>query len=185
MPRQTIEAKLVGTSGLSLGTNQHQQSTLVFTCRKCGEQRAEVRHFGKNPAAAIKNVHRAGWSTDADGGRPICPACQEKAVQPSNNAIKGQIALIRMLDEHFDPKAGVYASGFSDAKLAEASGLKVEFVTKFREEGYGKLRNPHLEELAKLKVDASRDFDAMEMMFKNVRDDFNRRLSVLEAKVAG
>jgi len=46
----------------------------------------------------------------------------------------------RLLDDHFDVPTGRYEAGWSDAKIAEETGLSAQFVAEIREAHCGPLR---------------------------------------------
>lgn len=107
-------------------------------------------------------------------------------MQASPAAIRQQIAMTRYLDDHFDTKAGTYATGWSDQKIADETGLALSIVAKFREDGFGPLRNVEADKIAtevkalRGKLDA--DIAAAKEMIDQSAAEARKRLDELEAR---
>lgn len=113
------------------------------------------------PAEIEAKFIQKGWSFD----RTHCPEHNRRhhprkdhqmathATRTSPAAIAAQAKMFGMLQTHFDPDAGTYAAGWSDAKIADQTGLALDLVSGVRAEAFGELKEPP--ELAQLASDIS------------------------------
>ena len=63
-------------------------------------------------------------------------------------AMRAQVVMMRLLDDHFDGDKGVYADGWCDQRVAKESSLSLAMVQQFRIAGFGDLKtDPELERL--------------------------------------
>lgn len=151
----------------------------VATCSECGLE-AMLLHAIGSEELLDKNFQRKGWRMDK---KPICPNCQERkpknmATVPSANAIRGQVHLVKLLTEHFDVEAGQYDDGWSDQKLADETKLSLDYVTNFRREGFGEIKEP--EALSQLR----QDINALEALQADASATFAQQIAELRSKLA-
>lgn len=140
----------------------HQRKFAVL-CTHEGCQSAYERTLrpGISPMAVVRAARASGWNADNNGKAARCPQHSKKGAYMSTaavspNAIRKQIDLMRLLELHYSKEESCYLNGKSDEALAGETGLNKEFVTRFREEGFGPLKDPAVEQfLAKV-----RDFEA-------------------------
>lgn len=129
--------------------------TLVayLQCSRCPTEGTRNLRQVIPPDQIAKKFIQAGWRIDPH----VCPTCiarpKEKPMgtTPTAAAIKGQVRIMRLLDEHFDIEAGRYAAGWSDEKIAEETGLAVNHVTEYRRAEFGEIKEPT--ELALIRAD--------------------------------
>jgi hypothetical protein len=171
-----------------------------LACVDCGEYSEEIRLKADLPPEVLdKKFQAKGWTLDPT----TCPTCQEadraatrakkeaktmasmtiepEVKTPSTTAIKMQLQMMRLLDEHFDADAGAFDAGWSDERVAKETGLALSVVTSFRREGYGEIKRPP--ELVAL----GRDIDSLAELQKEqaasvltALNELRQRLSALE-----
>lgn len=105
------------------------------------------------PDQIDQKFSQAGWALDPH----TCPDCRaipkEKTVasKPSQAAMKAQTQMFHALSAHFDPDAGRYATGWTDKRIAEETGLSPDVVSEFRRAGFGEIKEAP--EIAALRAD--------------------------------
>lgn len=129
--------------------------------------------------AAVKYANRAGWLIDKKGTTATCPSCLPRtgiSMAPLKNgqiseiamaqaaeapvgtghAIRGMRTVFTLLDQHLKVRNpgtakadAIYASGWSDDRVAKESGMSVDHVRKTRIEAYAELADTETEKLAK------------------------------------
>jgi len=99
-----------------------------------------------------KRFNRAGWQIDSAGKRAKCPECrtpvrEDKPTvkEQSGAASSATINAYKLIEKHFDVGLGRYATGFSDAVIANETGISKVIIAKIRKENFGNLRtNPEI-----------------------------------------
>jgi len=167
---------------------------IVIVCSACSRTDS-IRAKGNLPPEAAANMFRnRGWRVDAGGKTATCKSCimKKKANNPaqSPNAIRGQVAAVRLLDDHFDADAGRYVEGWSDEAIAEKVGLAVDAVESLRESAYGPLCvSP---EVAKIETDIMAtqkrfqdDLDQGRELLSSLSRDFGQQIASLRLRLEG
>jgi hypothetical protein len=138
----------LGVGGRSIGHDAAKRHVAVLTCG-CGI-RGQVSAGTTSmlpPGQLDKKFQQRGWDLDP----AKCPACITKeteskkmASKPTQSTVKAQAAMFRMLTDNFDGDAGSFATGWTDKRIAQETGLSVDYVTAFREEAFGKIKEPEI-----------------------------------------
>ncbi len=153
---------------------------VIVVCDRCEGNETGPRK-SHNPEIIARMFRGRGWEIDDRCKSAICPTCKEKksmssvTTLPSKGAIHCTVKVVRLLMENFGSEVGAYAAGWSDAKIAEATGAKVDFVAATREQEFGPLKPPdELVEmkaaLAKLAAKIDADYAALAEMVAKERD---------------
>lgn len=176
-----------GVSGRGLTTRPGVGGVSItahLTCSGCGRI-GDVKLRAIMPPDQIdRKFRQAGWRLDPHQ----CPACIQSTQEtkeartmpptPSPAAMKAQAVMFNLLTLHFDPVAGRYSVGWSDAKVASETGLDAAFVRDFRDAGFGPLREP--EELIRFRADIA----ALEQLQRETAATISEQIASLRADLA-
>lgn len=100
------------------------------------------------------------------------------ASKPSPAAMKAQVQMITLLQEHFDPQAGSFADGWSDKRIAAETSLSADHVADFRRGAFGEIKEPR-------EVRALRDDIAtLDTLEKERRAVFDQELAKMRSRLA-
>ena len=137
----------------------------VVHCSKCAAKEFKRKPKNIRPQVLIGEFERAGWSLDQKHGT-LCKTCAKKAGRTSDNLksvsepegemqdkkpLRGaalQRRLFEVLDAAYDEEAQRYRPGYNDEVVSNTIGVSVDHVAKTREEAYGPLVDPKVEELS-------------------------------------
>lgn len=163
---------------------------LQIKCQSCSRREAKPLRPDFPPAAVARFFRGKGWLVDDKGRDAKCPKCQEtKVTDLSKETLRRQRQMHRLLEDHFDEEAGRYRGDWSDAKIAQETGLSPAAVSKARDAGYGELReDPELaalrQEWAEVRERAARDMAAMRDMTEEALGKLQNRLNQIDARIA-
>lgn len=106
------------------------------------------------PEQIDQKFHQHGWRTDPH----ICPNCVAAKIKDKAMATKpaapaapaklspavmmAQVEMIQLLAQHFDPNEGRFATDWSDAKIATATGMHEDVVADYRRTAFGDIKEP-------------------------------------------
>jgi hypothetical protein len=135
-------------------------------CPKCVAKRAARRH---DPDELLKRRQKEmATVTPIKPGADVPKVASDEAVAAVREPTMREMRdIMAALDSHFDDKAGAYAKGWTDRRIAEELNLPMAMVTRIRREAFGELR-------------AATDIEALRA---EARDLFDR-LVALDAKIA-
>lgn len=127
------------------------------------------------------NDHTTDAKTPMTTSTPAPPA---KPSQASRKALRQVFAL---LEDHYDEDRSAYSDGWSDARIAEATGIAVEVVTAHREDAFGPIVDPVVERIEKRIAEIETRFikdrdDAVEL-FRAALQEAQNEISKLRAEV--
>lgn len=134
------------------------------TAKKCGLNTATRAH--DIPSRYIRSGGRRELGLDLSDIKALAPIPdkissngldQEVELTPvkevsntmSHVPVKAVVAIARELDECFDPEKGTFVRGHSDKTVADKLGLSENIVSRIREESFGPLKQPALDEETK------------------------------------
>lgn len=163
------------------------------TCPACQRPAAPVRER-TTPTTAIADAMKEAEKKAAKTMKKQSQVVEKKAEDakseaasaPTIKAIRAQVTLIRLLEEHFDAERGCYLNGYGDRKIAEETGLALSVVQAFRNEGYGPLKIPR--EIKDLQDEIELLSMQLEDLTRKVGDDLVRlrqRVTALAASHLG
>lgn len=153
---------------------------LTRGCRRTGE--VKVRKLC-GPDELDRKFRQQRWDLDPCK----CPACkapkqappqEEEMAQPTPKAVMAQARMFNLISTHFDAESGCYGGGYSDAKIAEETGLATDLVAAVRAETFGPLKVPP--ELQKL----TDDIAALEGLLDEALTPIRTELANLKTRVA-
>lgn len=133
----------------------HGRFVAHVECGQCGAHKRWSAQSQPRPDVVVKKIEACGWIT---GKRTVCPDCQTKSKEKNVNA-KATVTPIKpatptpdarqaRLDAHdlirmsFDITKGCYTDGYSDQRVADETGVGVQWVKTRREEEFGPLKEP-------------------------------------------
>lgn len=156
--------------------------TARLECGQCGGH--EDWKLDKLPPPNILHKHFAtrGWQLRK---RIICPSCASRKDKPMTATPKPPLAIVATetadaikakrreahtaIELYFDIAKGAYREGYSDERIAQDTGLSVDWVAKRREEEFGPLKEPdELAELRRHLVSAAETVAAIEARFNKL-----------------
>lgn len=153
----------------------------------CGHERDFGWGGDTSPDLMVKNMRNKGWQMRR-AADPVCPSCQKKEKKEMHvtKTVMGpdpKIArrIYAALDDHFDDQRKLYASGWSDEKVAKEIGTSLELVTSIRREACGELAEDP--EMTKLKDDIGYLRIEFEEAVSKLSKDFNARQTELEQRL--
>lgn len=192
MSRQTLVQMIDTSRCFSLGRDVYRRATLRIACDGCPALYERYLEAGTNPLAILRGARAKGWDGDDRGQCWRCPACLEKRKKTvsdfSAEALKRQKQMFDLLDAHFDVDKGRFKAGWSDAKVAQSTGLAEAAVAKARDAAFGPLKiDPATADLARevgearLKIES--DFAELAKLMADSKTEALTRLAALEAKL--
>jgi hypothetical protein len=158
----------------------------------CGRTDAIRLNGNLSTAAAAHKFRNRGWQVDPGGTKATCRRCKTMkktgSDAPSPAARRALAQANRLLLEHFDVEAGLYAEGWSDAKVAETVKLSEDAVADWREDGFGPLAVPP--EIARIEADIKKlrekvqtDLDGARELISGISRDFVEKLASLHLEM--
>lgn len=171
----------IGLHGRAIQSQPGGHFSATLECQ-CGTRTEKRFRELAGPDQIDRKFAQAGWSLDP----PACPECQARrkqekktvATKASPTAIKAQVAMMRLLNDHFDADGGAFTGGYDDDRIAKETGLAVEAVREYRIAGFGELKEPP--EVASIHADVQ----ALEKLFLETIAPLQQELAALKARVA-
>jgi len=174
---RSVTTRPGGQSGHSIIAKLQCQHS---ACRHTGE--VKVRQLC-GPGEIDRKFRQQGWDIDPNK----CPTCkaarqtppqEEDMAQPTPKAVMAQARMFNLISTHFDADGGCYGGGYSDARIAEETGLAVDLVAAVRTETFGPLKVPP--ELQKL----TDDIAALEQLVEEQLAPIRTELVALKTRAA-
>ena len=177
---------------------EEKRPKLVIHCDGCAATYEAYMRPGISPVPLLRSARAQGWELDDFGAWARCPEHTHGSIrrkgkrmninEASPSAMRQQAQMVRLLDEHFDAQAGLYAAEWSDERIAAVTKLAVQAVTKFREAAYGPQRNPEIEaalrEITKIRDKVEADTAAAISLINGAKAEALGALSAIEARLA-
>jgi hypothetical protein len=158
----------------SLRTADHLMSH--FTKRGWLLNRKESQYCSTQCARAARAKKQAERK-EIEVTQPTPPPTPVTAIGPDPKIVR---RVITLLNENFDTDKRLYAAGWDDARIAKEAATSLEFVTKYRREGYGELAEDP--ELGRLREDIKAMDDLFSGQLKQLEQSFAQQLAELRGR---
>jgi hypothetical protein len=182
----------------------HGKLRWMVTCSCCGKETSYFNATLSNANQLLNHFVRQGWTFNRKESQFCSTVCvrtdkikrqhekrekdREMSTAPLNpvGAISPDPKITRRvivaLEEHFDDQRKLYREGWSDERVAKEAQASLEFVIKYRRDGYGELAEDP--EYAKLRD----DIHAMDKLFmeqlKKLELSFAAQFNELSSRLA-
>ena len=180
---------------------QKYRGGIILRCSEDGCA-VEKRFKAALPAATVRaKTERCGWSIDGKWKSARCPEHAAKPnagsapkpivldVAAASSGARGGMKAIRFeLDKHYDDEGQCYAEGWTDERVAEATGMAVTAVAQVRELFYGPAFDPRIAQLNGDLLSSRKDLDAtvqsLRAMLDEAKSEFGAQLEALTSETA-
>jgi hypothetical protein len=164
--RLLIEAE-AAAHGIRSVVDGHGKSHWIIKCSECGTEKSVFNASVRDASWLVSHFTKHGWVFDRKVAQYCSTTHAREAKERSRLGRKVEVMkhettsapvvvapvtapvagpdpkivrqVITLLNDNFDPNKRTYSIGWDDARVAKESKASLEFVTRYRREGYGEL----------------------------------------------